>query len=63
MEPLTVIGAMVSLITVAAGATWALRSKLSDIELAIRGHVDADEKTHAGQEARIIELEKYRDRR
>jgi hypothetical protein len=41
----------------AIGATWLLRSKLSDIETAIRGHVEADEQYHKATDARVIKLE------
>jgi hypothetical protein len=48
---------LVTILVTVGGATWALRSKLSDIESAIREHVAADEHVHTNQEARIIKLE------
>lgn len=57
MDPLTVFGACVALAVTAGGATWALRTKLSDIELAIRGHIVEDKANHEAHEARIIQLE------
>jgi len=41
----------------AIGATWLLRSKLSDIEVAIKGHVESDEAIHKATDARVIKLE------
>lgn len=57
MDPLALIGLGASVVVTAVGATWALRAKLSDIEVAIKGHIEKDEETHRAQEARIIKLE------
>lgn len=63
MDPLHIIGAVFSLVAVAVGATWALRTKLSDIEVALRGHVEQDEERHGNHEGRIVKLEKRHGRR
>jgi hypothetical protein len=44
------------------GATWVLRSKLSDIEKALGGHVERDEERHRADNARIVRLEEWKDR-
>lgn len=53
MDPLTVIGACFGLCAAIAGATWALRTKLGDIELALREHVVEDKAIHD----KVIKLE------
>lgn len=45
------------------GATWVLRSKLGDIELALRGHVAQDDERHSNLKERVLKLEDYRGRR
>lgn len=62
MDPLHVFGALAAMVATAVGATWALRSKLGDIEQAIHGHIETDLVTHKDQEARIIKLEQRRRR-
>jgi hypothetical protein len=52
------IGAAVTVV----GATWALRSKLSDIEKALEGHVKRDDEQHEDHDARIVSLEEWRNR-
>lgn len=49
---------IVGLVTTVIGATWALRSKLTDIEKAIAGHIATDEELHKAQDAKILKLEK-----
>lgn len=59
MDPLHVFGGILAIVGTTVGATWVLRSKLGDIELAIRGQglrVD-------NIEARVIKLEAHRERR
>ena len=51
-------GALVTVV----GAVWVLRSKLSDIEKAIHGHVERDDERHKGHESRIVSLEDWRNR-
>ena len=48
---------LVGIASIVFGAAWALRTKLSDIEVAIKGHMEKDEATHKNQEARILKLE------
>jgi hypothetical protein len=47
----------------AIGATWVLRSKLSDIEKALVGHVERDDERHKGLDGRIVSLEDWRNNR
>lgn len=63
MEPLHVVFAVAGTVGAVAGATWALRTKLSDIEVALRGHVEEDRAVQKNHETRIISLEKRRQRR
>lgn len=49
---------IIGLITTSVGATWALRSKLTDIEKAIAGHIQEDSDIHKAQDAKILKLEK-----
>lgn len=58
------------LAAIGVGATWALRSKLGDIEVALGAHVARDDERHADLKAqvekhddRIVKLEDYRGRR
>lgn len=51
-------GAAVTII----GATWALRSKLSDIETVLVGHVERDDERHKDHSSRIVRLEDWKDR-
>lgn len=44
----------------AVGATWAIRSKLTDIEVAFARHSAEDEQKHAAMNARILRLETER---
>ncbi len=60
---LETMGLILTCVGSAMGATWLLRSKLSDIEAAIKGHVEADEQHHKSMEARVIKLEGRRGRR
>lgn len=54
------IGLISAILASAVGATWALRSKLSDIERALSEHVALDTSRFAAQDAKIIKLEKRR---
>jgi len=45
----------------AIGATWVLRSKLSDIEKALVGHVERDDERHKNHNERIVSLEEWRN--
>lgn len=63
MDALTVFGACLGVGATIVGATWALRTKLSDIEVALRGHVAEDKATFASHDARIIKLESRRGQR
>ncbi len=56
-------GLIVAILASAIGATWALRSKLGDIEKAMLEHVAADAAVHAAQEAKIFKLEGRRSKR
>lgn len=42
------------------GATWAIRSKLSDIEVAIKQHVTEDKAEFHKLASRVIQLEERR---
>lgn len=44
----------------ALAATWALRSKLSDIETKLGGHVERTQEQHTELERRVVKLEDYR---
>lgn len=44
------------------GATWVLRSKLSDIEKAVHGHVERDDERHKSLDGRVVSLEEWRNR-
>lgn len=57
------IGLISAILASAVGATWALRSKLSDIERALSEHVASDTTRFASQDARIIKLEGRRTKR
>lgn len=52
-----------TVVTSAIATTWALRSKLSDIESVLKVHVESDEKKHKEMEGKIIRLESRRGRR
>lgn len=58
MSAETIIGFAVT----AIGAVWVLRSKLSDIEKAVQGHVEQDREQHKAHEDRIVSLEDWRNR-
>lgn len=62
MDGLHLFISLVTFAGVVAGATWALRTKLSDIEVALKGHVTQDEEVHKDQGARILKLEGRRKR-
>ncbi len=49
-----------SIVGSAIGATWFLRSKLSDLEVAMKDHVATDLQKFEAQTARIIKLERRR---
>jgi hypothetical protein len=49
-----------SILGAVVAATWLLRSKLSDIEVALRAHVVATEHELSDHRARIITLEDRR---
>jgi hypothetical protein len=53
---------IVGLAVTVIGATWVLRSKLSDIETALVGHVERDDERHKGHDGRIVSLETWRSR-
>ena len=59
MSPVETFG----IVSAIVGGVWVLRSKLSDIEAAVRGHIERDEELHAGLAARIVKLEEFRVRR
>ena len=51
--------ALISTIAVSAvGATWVLRSKLGDIECALRAHITANEHEFAQLTGRLVKLER-----
>lgn len=54
---------VLSIIATVVGATWVLRSKLSDIETALKAHVAQDDQRHEDLKARVVKLEDYRGRR
>lgn len=54
---------IVTIVLAALGATWALRSKLSDIESKLDGHVTRTDGKHAELEKRVVSLEEYRNAR
>lgn len=61
MELTPILGLLGACATV-VGATWALRSKLSDIEMAIQGHIKTDAEQHKNHDTRIASLEDWRNR-
>jgi hypothetical protein len=54
---------LVAILVAVVGATWALRTKLSDIEVALNGHVKKDEAAHDELDKRVIKLEARRVRK
>lgn len=62
MDALTTMGAVAGLVGGAVACTWALRTKLSDIEVAIKGHIEEDKAVQADHGARILKLEGRRRR-
>lgn len=56
------LGLIVTIAAAAIGATWALRTKLGDIEVAMAKHVEEDTQIHKSHEARVIKLEQRRRR-
>lgn len=54
------IGLILTILVTAVGATWALRTKLSDIERALTEHVASDTARFAAQDAKIIEMKGWR---
>lgn len=54
---------IVTTIGTAVGMTWALRSKLSDIEVALRERDVRSDSRHANHEVRITNLEDWKKRR
>jgi hypothetical protein len=51
---------VVAIIGSVIGMTWALRTKLADIEVAVKGHIAEDKIEHESVNARIIKLESRR---
>jgi len=54
---------LVAILGAVIGATWVLSRALSKIETALSGHVSKDTAEHKALDARVIKLEKRRDRR
>lgn len=63
MDGLAMLGAVGAMIGAVVGATWALRSKLGDLEVALSGHVIEDKAVQKEHAARIIKLEGRRAKR
>lgn len=59
MDALTVFTACLGVSSVIAGATWLLRTELSDIKIALREHVIEDKAVHL----KVIKLEEEKKRR
>lgn len=57
VDGLGMLGASLGVIGAVVGATWALRTKLSDIEVALRGHVAEDIASFAAHDSRLKSLE------
>ena len=57
MSILEILSLVCSGALTAAGATWALRSKLSEIQTALSTHVAKNEMEHFQLDARILKLE------
>ncbi len=53
-------GLAASLVVAISGATWALRSKLSDVETALKVHVIEEASKSEVLTGRVIKLEKRR---
>ncbi len=58
-----IIALVLAVVSSSVGAAWMLRTKLSDIEAAIRDHVSSDTAKFEALGARVIKLEKRRGSR
>lgn len=56
------IEAVIGFAVTAIGATWVLRSKLSNIENLLAGHVERVDERHRAHDQRIVSLEAWRNR-
>jgi hypothetical protein len=63
MDGLAMLATAGAVIGAVVGATWALRTKLGDIEIAIRGHIIEDKAVQGDHEKRIVKLEGRRAKR
>lgn len=54
------VALIVSIVGTSVGATWLLRSKLSDLESALKTHVADDTAKFEGLTARVIKMERRR---